>query len=763
MFSIARNGQKGLSLTEFPNSEIVSDIWRHPDIWQHQRKMVKKYCDEAVKFGKVPVKYVMHKKYGRYFLKDSQKMSSCAMWSGLRNPLFSETEDDIDIVNCHYCIMYNLLKDMDMYSTRHLKNYIDNREKIIADFYISEEAMENYNKEKKSFYKKKDFVKTLFTILLYGGIIDTWEKEFRFDEDDYECPKFLDEYIEELKGNTNILMVDGRFKDIVDWVKKDKLAYAKKKYPPFPDKEKDIKKGVVYFDIDKFKLNNPEILSVILQDYERLLVEHAMRKMIKLGFTITSYNYDGFQILKSDKELPLDLVSDDLISHNNDKTLISFSNIKFIKKEFKEGADLSKIVPYIDEFDYKLYTMSSAYNYSKEYFEKYHFKCLSPPCFVKVFPDGQLQHISSKEKLSTMYSHLKSWYKHPSMGEGLWSFLGKWLDDANMRVYTHMSFYPKPLATPYNHYNMWCDFPISKEELIEDVDISRIYKHFDLIANHDPKVKEYLLNWFAHLVQYPSRKTEVCLLLQGLQGSGKSFFAEIMMEKILGEARIFITSKTDKVFGKFSDLQGKLLVVLNEASGKDTHEIADTIKDNITAHKIQNEKKGIDIVEVIDYCNYIFTTNGFNAVKIPEDDRRFMAIACCNKMKNNKVYFDALYKILHNKKCMRKFYDDLMKRDISNFHPTNDRPFTELGETLKAVNRQYMDLFIDHLKLKDYHIDEEWTVPQVMYNLFKDWWRDENRKADQIPTRTKFLAQLGYHSSIKKHRYSTGVVYKIKT
>ena len=137
-----------------------------------------------------------------------------------------------------------------------------------------------------------------------------------------------------------------------------------------------------------------------------------------------------------------------------------------------------------------------------------------------------------------------------------------------------------------------------------------------------------------------------------------------------------------------------------------------------------------------------------------------MAIACCNKMKNNKVYFDALYKILHNKKCMRKFYEDLMKRKLQNFHPTNDRPFTELGETLKAVNRQYMDLFIENLRENDECKEE--TSPQAVFNLFTKWWSDERRKADHIPTRTKFLGQLGYHSSIKKHRYTAGIVYQLK-
>ena len=81
--------------------------------------------------------------------------------------------------------------------------------------------------------------------------------------------------------------------------------------------------------------------------------------------------------------------------------------------------------------------------------------------------------------------------------------------------------------------------------------------------------------------------------------------------------KCYITSKIDKVFGRFANTQGKLLIVLNEASGQETHAIDSVLKDGITATRIQLERKGVDCLEIIDYSNYIFTTNGFNSVKMP--------------------------------------------------------------------------------------------------------------------------------------------------
>jgi uncharacterized protein YqfB (UPF0267 family) len=178
---------------------------------------------------------------------------------------------------------------------------------------------------------------------------------------------------------------------------------------------------------------------------------------------------------------------------------------------------------------------------------------------------------------------------------------------------------------------------------------------------------EYVLNWFAHIVQKPERKTEVCILLYGAQGCGKSTIGEYILRKIIGLDKMIITSKADKMFGRFVNTQGKLLAVLNEASGKDTFNICDILKDAITCTTTEQEKKGIDVITITDYTNYVFTTNNINSVKVPEDDRRFMPIEINNVLKNNVSYFKELYADLDNDLIMRKFYDELMKRPLENF------------------------------------------------------------------------------------------------
>jgi len=758
MFNKKKNGIRNFFLIETPKKCLLKKIWRHPEINQGQVVNFKNYCDAADNDDGIKIEYSKMKKYGRWYIKNTNMISSCPMWGVLRNILFSETEDDIDIVAAHQSILYDILKAKgSLYKTDKLKEYLDDREHIFNDIQIEQEAINRYNETNNDNKEKRDFCKLIFTILIYGGTLETWVFKCEFEEDDYKLTPFIKEFITELNENINILLlIDKRFKEIIDWKKSDHLKDIKKKYIPIPEDKKEKKRNINYFDIKKYHIKNGALLSIILQEYECKIVEEAMNFANK-DFTITSYNYDGFQIKKTDDNIVDNL--NEYISKLDFKDEIKWNNIKFIKKSFKGNLDLSKIVEEMDEFDYDEFRKIKDYKYSKWYFEKFHFKSLNPSEYVKIFPDGKLQHCAH-DKFMKMYRHMKSYYFKQEFGYGIWSFIDKWLDDEDMKHYTEIGFYPKPLICPYNHFNMWCDFPIERVELIGKPNTKIIYDHFMLMANNDELVYNYLLNWFAHIVKKPGRKTEVCLVFFGEERTGKSFIAERILEKIIGEARIFITGKCDKAFGKHSDLQGKLLVVLNEAgSNGDTHQIADVLKDCITANKTQLEKKCIDIVEIKDFCNFVFTTNRLNSIKMSKGDSRFMPIAVDNSKCSNKEYFDPLYAAVEDKQIMRQFYDELMSRDINKFHPSNDRVETDLSRILKKVNIDYIEDFVEYCIIQKFFT---WYKPQGIYDEFRNWWDLQGRKIDQRPSQPKFLGMMMFCTGCEKRRMGFGNQYKIK-
>lgn len=736
--------KKSFSLEEFPNPKIIKNIFTHPDIYSTQRDLLKNYV-KSFNGETVQVEYIKYNKYGRYFLKDSTKLSSTVMWNKIRSTLFNDSDLDIDIVNCHNELLLSILNP-DIYDINHLKYYCENRQTVIDSIEIHDDAIDNYNKLNNDNKTKKDIVKSLFTIILYGGSIERWASTYLLEQPDYLLTDFVTNYINEIKMNANIIINDKKFKDIVKWLREDKLAKAKKKY-------------LKNFDIEKFNIHPGIYLSAILQEYETLIIENSMEFMKSKNCIITSYNYDGFQIKKIDN---IDEIINELnsfintlcISHNKTH-FFTFDRVTFIIKPFRDQLDTTKLLTLNSEY-YERECMNKTVDYSlqKEYFEKFHMKILTPFCFIKILEDTNV--FIKPTQISGMYQEIISEND---------KFITTWTLDPEMRCYESCNYYPIDSKCPKNTFNLWRAFPILSVKLDDTADTSIIHEHFNILFKHVKEVIDYVLDWLAHVVQKPDRKTEVCLILFGKQRTGKSTIGEYILRKIIGLDKMLVTSKTDKVFGRFANTQGKLLTVLNEASGAETFNISDILKDAVTCVSTEQERKGIDSVTITDYTNFIFTTNNLNSVKVPHDDSRFFAVEVSDEVQANAVYFNKLYKVLDDDLVMRKFYQELMDRPISDFRPSNDRPMTDLYQDMKEMNKDPMEDFIlfwrYNLQLILDKKDCECVVSQKMtasklYEAFNCFWKLQGRSNDSKPTLTKFgirIKQFTDDVTSKKGKY----------
>ena len=201
----------------------------------------------------------------------------------------------------------------------------------------------------------KDFVKTLFTILLYGGTIDTWHKEFGITENDYEASEFITAFAEQVRTITAIVNHMDTFKDI-------KRECWRAERDKAQEKHEGDKKNKTKFNDAEFNVPPGKTLSHILQHVESLIIEDCIALLKEGGVTITSYNYDGMQVLKQgfDETFVADMNA--MVQERYYKT------VSFIIKPFKAGLDLSQIeaqtVFNSDEFH-----LIDTHEYKKEYFE----------------------------------------------------------------------------------------------------------------------------------------------------------------------------------------------------------------------------------------------------------------------------------------------------------------------------------------------------------------------------------------------------------
>jgi hypothetical protein len=738
-------------LKEFPDKSLIKNIWTHPDIWTTQRDEVRNYCDLYKETG-IDVKYIKYYNYGRYFVKDHKVRSSTIMWNAIRSALFKDTEYDIDIVNCHSNILLDICKTNDFYDIDNLKYYCKNRDEVIGLFNIDENLIDEYNKNNKTNYDKKDIVKNLITRILYGGSIDLWRKEFNIDCD---IPKFITDFIDEIQINTNLIIKsDKRFKDIVEYESNRRLEKAKKKYGKS-------------FDIQKFNIKPSKILSIILQEYETLIIMKCFEIVKNNNFTITSYNYDGFQILKKidgdfDNLIKTINETEFSLSHNNN-IFINFENIKFIIKPFKNAVNTKDLILLdTDDFNIKTFNLCQYYDYKKNYFEKYFAKILSPTMFVETKKNDYV--LYKRSDFGVAFQHLHHWVLTKSGELIKKSFISEWVDDDNIRFYNNVDYYPTMDMCPRNTFNLWNDFPIKSIPLDKDVDTSLLHFHLKTLLKEDEIDYEWFLNWLAHIVQFPHKKTEVAVVLYDKQfGTGKSLIAEEFLKKIIGDNKMITTCRTDKVFGKFTNTQGKLLCVLNEASGKETFELNEVIKESITGKTIEMEKKGVDSLRIRDYLNYIITTNNLNCIKLEEGDRRFMVFNTSSKMKGDVEYFNNLALALDDDVIMRKFYEELMNRDLSKFNPSRDRQNNKIMDIMKEHNVDVILEFINYWKQEADDVSADAMIKSRMkgmdlYREFVSYYEMCGNNMNSKPSLTKFGTRIKSYEDKVGYVKSSGVM-----
>ena len=147
-----------------------------------------------------------------------------------------------------------------------------------------------------------------------------------------------------------------------------------------------------------------------------------------------------------------------------------------------------------------------------------------------------------------------------------------------------------------------------------------------------------LIDWLAYVVQNAGKRINWAILLQGAQGTGKSYFAKVL-EWVLGtNAKSLDPSALGERFTGWAN--GAVVNIVEEIriKGDDKWRIMDRLKPFITNSMIQIEEKGRDHRTVPNFTNYLLLTNYKDALPITNDDRRFCVMY--GRIQNESELFD---------------------------------------------------------------------------------------------------------------------------
>lgn len=210
-----------------------------------------------------------------------------------------------------------------------------------------------------------------------------------------------------------------------------------------------------------------------------------------------------------------------------------------------------------------------------------------------------------------------------------------WEEHINRRDVKRIAFDPRPRenADP-DIWNIWNGYAISPEEasVYDEDDCQALRDHiYNIWCRGKADHYEYVINWFAHILQKPWEKIGVLLALQSEEGAGKGVVMEVIHD-IMGSNTFQQVASAGGVVGRFnSSLEGKCLVDLDEAIWGGDKSMSSIMKNLITERKQQIERKGKEIYEIDNSTAFMITTNNELFAGVDKGARRYACLKLDNR------------------------------------------------------------------------------------------------------------------------------------
>ncbi|HZS61432.1 MAG TPA: DUF5906 domain-containing protein [Gemmatimonadaceae bacterium] len=239
-------------------------------------------------------------------------------------------------------------------------------------------------------------------------------------------------------------------------------------------------------------------------------------------------------------------------------------------------------------------------------------------------------------------STLRAWYAHRRVqvdGEKWKPLVDVWEHSERRRRYRGIVFEPPPADEPFGQFNTWRGLTVPCSDSGScDLFLAHLR---DNVCNGDDHLYQWVLCFFADLIQRPGRKSGVTLVLLGDEGVGKTIVGR-HVGFLLGDAYT-VLEKQEQLLGRFnSAVARRVLIQLEEAVWAGSHQAASALKHLITSDKILLEMKGHEPVMISNYARLLITSNEQWAVPAALKQRRYGVLKVSDARKEDHAYFAAI-------------------------------------------------------------------------------------------------------------------------
>ena len=269
-------------------------------------------------------------------------------------------------------------------------------------------------------------------------------------------------------------------------------------------------------------------------------------------------------------------------------------------------------------------------------------------------------------------------------------------------VFKKMDFYPDNSKCPADHLNVWIPFDVQMYEsdyVPNQEGLNAILHHFMILSNHNEEYYNFLLDWCAHMFQYPDIKPGVVPVLISEQGSGKGTLIELFTN-LMGQSKVHECANPKRdIWGEFNPImKSKFLINLDEVNMSDFINNEGVAKHLFTQTVYTLHEKNKNQVDLKSFHRYIITTNNKNPVPTSRGDRRFVITDCSDEYKGNTEYAEKMHSYISDVDILRTFYQYLMSRpNVPKKFNEDVTPKTSYQTTLQNANRDYISAWMEDL------------------------------------------------------------------
>lgn len=221
----------------------------------------------------------------------------------------------------------------------------------------------------------------------------------------------------------------------------------------------------------------------------------------------------------------------------------------------------------------------------------------------------------------------------------------------------------------------------------------------------DPREQRMLVDWLSWVVQNPGRHVNYSILLQGVEGDGKSFFGE-MMRSIMGVSNVRMLN-AHLLEQPFTDwVLGQCLICVEEIrliKANNKYEVLNRIKPNITNRIVECHPKGKAAYDALNTTSYLLFSNFRDALPIDDDGRRFNVLfsqwqsrtRLAAFKEENPTYYEDLYACIDE--CTPALRAWLLEHEqAEDFRPMGDAPLTEARSYMvRQAQPEYIQVLND--------------------------------------------------------------------